>query len=340
MIVNARIAGDLTAVSLSAGAAIAIGRVQSGRMKLANAIATQEIDVVDSAIHSAPDPFRRPAINFFSARTTNIIVSRDTIASENEEDSRIALQGASISGGLYLTDTNTCAIDARDMTAKVAFSIVRTNADKQCDVALNLRNATVQLLSLAYWSRKENDLYGLRVDDIAPDMIESSKGAGAGDVSLSDWLATTRPYSPEPYERFGKLLAGMGYDDLSRSVYYANRQRQLEVAWAEGDYFQSGALFGYWLFVGYGLRPEKALFWAAALVVLGSLVLRRTELEFDDPRFGPVIGSLDLLVPIISLNDKPPPIPKPGAARFYVYAHKIMGYLLSSYVIAALGLGR
>jgi hypothetical protein len=86
--------------------------------------------------------------------------------------------------------------------------------------------------------------------------------------------------------------------------------------------------------IGFGYYPLRALIWVAVFIVLGVVVLRVTG---EGPRNAMPLGisySFDLLLPIIRLRDSHYEIDLKGPARYYFYVHKIMGYLLASFLIA------
>jgi len=47
-----------------------------------------------------------------------------------------------------------------------------------------------------------------------------------------------------------------------------------------------------------------------------------------------------MFLPLISVGNGKPDLPLNSHLRTYFYFHKIAGYILSSYVLAALGLGK
>jgi hypothetical protein len=97
-------------------------------------------------------------------------------------------------------------------------------------------------------------------------------------------------------------------------------------------------MFLSWAFIGYGYRPWRALYWVIGLTLLGAIILRKSG---EGPRNHMPIGlafSFDMLLPIVRLREKhyTDVDLQPGFVRYYFYGHKIMGYILASFVIAAL----
>jgi len=72
-------------------------------------------------------------------------------------------------------------------------------------------------------------------------------------------------------------------------------------------------------------------------VVLGALVLRVSgEGAANHMPFG-IAYSLDMLLPVIRLREAHYEIELRGWPRYYFYGHKLMGYVLASFVVAAVG---
>ena len=168
-------------------------------------------------------------------------------------------------------------------------------------------------------------------------------GAGEGaDIAARksgwfiDWLARDESYSPQPYEQLAAVLRNAGHRDKAGDILYAGRERERETATALrwwGMTFLNYAI-GY----GYGYRYFYSLGWIVALVGLGVVVLRLTE---EHRRHEIPLGiaySLDMLLPIIRLRDRhyDEDIDLSAGARHYFYVHKIMGYVLASFLVAGL----
>jgi len=72
------------------------------------------------------------------------------------------------------------------------------------------------------------------------------------------------------------------------------------------------------------------------LVAIGALVFRRTEEARKNRMPYGIAYSVDMLLPIIKLRERHYDIDLPGWPRYYFYFHKIMGYVLASFLIAGL----
>jgi hypothetical protein len=154
-----------------------------------------------------------------------------------------------------------------------------------------------------------------------------------------DWLARDEPYSPQPYEQLAKVLREMGDPEMAHDVLYAGRERDRTEAWQrEGKLRWLGlSMLNWTIGYGYGHRFFWALYWVIGLVLIGTIVLRATGQNRRDD--GEVIGvwySLDMLLPIIQLRKEHYEIDLKGFARYWFYGHKVMGYVLASFLIAGL----
>jgi hypothetical protein len=156
-----------------------------------------------------------------------------------------------------------------------------------------------------------------------------------------DWLARDQPYTPQPYEQAAKVLREMGHLETANDLLYAERERERDEAWQHGD---KARWFGLSLLkwtIGYGIghRYFWALYWVVGLVLLATIVLRVTgqgnPRRWGDERIG-VWYSFDILLPIIQLRKAHYDIDLEGFARYWFYFHKIMGYVLASFLIAGL----
>ena len=162
---------------------------------------------------------------------------------------------------------------------------------------------------------------------------------GAGDDMAArparwwiEWLNRQSRYSPQPYEYLASALAKLGYKEKANDILYAGKDREL----AGAGYPESVWLWLERAFIGYGYRPHYALFWVLGFVFLGVTFLR---VSGEGPRNHMPYGfaySFDMLLPIVRLRDFHYSIDLKGYVRYYFYFHKLMGYVLASFLIAGL----
>jgi hypothetical protein len=146
------------------------------------------------------------------------------------------------------------------------------------------------------------------------------------------WLARQDRYSPQPYEQLASVLVNLGYKEKAKEVLYEGKNRELQAA----RYPQKLWLTLQCALIGYGYRLNRAWWWVVGFVLLGAAVLR---LSGQGPRnkmpFG-IAYSIDMLLPAIELRKEHYDIRLSGWARYYFYLHKMMGFVLASFVIAGL----
>ncbi len=83
-------------------------------------------------------------------------------------------------------------------------------------------------------------------------------------------------------------------------------------------------------------RAHYAFGWTVLFLVIGQMVFRSTqEAKSGNMPYG-ISYSLDMLIPLVKLRELHYTIDLRGAARYYFYFHKIMGYVLASFLVAAL----
>jgi hypothetical protein len=146
-----------------------------------------------------------------------------------------------------------------------------------------------------------------------------------------DWLGREE-FSPQPYEKLATVLRGHGVPDIADDILFAKMQRERAAAPLGRRIW----LTLHWVLIGYGYHPFRALWWALGLVFVGVAVLRlsgegkRTSMPYG------LTYSVDMLLPIIRLREKNYEAELKGYARYYFYVHKIMGYVLASFLIAGL----
>ncbi len=166
---------------------------------------------------------------------------------------------------------------------------------------------------------------------------------------FKDWLGRQASYVQAPYQQLASVLREQGRRDVTDEVLYAGKQRERA---------QSPFLSYIWLtaldwFIGYGYHLFWSGYWVLGLVALGTLLLWfsgegwRISRHYKGPWWGwPPHGllgliyglsySFDLLLPIIRLREKHYQIDLKGWVRYYFYGHKIMGYVLASFLIGGI----
>lgn len=152
---------------------------------------------------------------------------------------------------------------------------------------------------------------------------------------LIEWLKKDKSFSPQPYEQLASVLRVAGHDGKASDILFAGKER--ERADAKGFKWFGLTLLTYSIGYGYGFRYFYSLIWIGVLVAVGAFVLRATG---ESKRLRMPYGisySLDMLLPIIRLREwHYDEVDLRSPARYYFYFHKLMGYVLASFLIAGL----
>jgi hypothetical protein len=153
-----------------------------------------------------------------------------------------------------------------------------------------------------------------------------------------EWLErqgySRRPYeySLQPYEHLASILSKLGYKDKAEDILYAGKNRELEST----TFPASIKLWLERVLIGYGYRIRYAVMWVAGFIILGAMVLRFSgEGRRNRMPYG-IAFSFDMLLPIVKLREYHYRVDLKGWARYYFYFHKLMGYVLASFLIAGL----
>lgn len=165
------------------------------------------------------------------------------------------------------------------------------------------------------------ELDGLTYADIGP----------VGD-NFEKWFGKLERYARQPYEQLANVLQAKGDIPRATAVRYAARDRDRREL--------SGPIFAWltlldWV-IGYGYYPYRSIVWVFLLVILGAVVLR---VSGQGPKNAMPIGlsySFDMLLPVIRLREMHYAVDLTGAPRYYFYCHKIMGWVLASFLVAGL----
>jgi hypothetical protein len=199
------------------------------------------------------------------------------------------------------------------------------------DAVLTLRNAKVDLIpnSSEIWPAN------IVLDGFTYRGL-SSNGVSEGEKPMTDVVvAKSDNFSPQAYEQLATVLQNEGETARARKVLYA--LRKAERAHAQDPWRRAGLTVLDW-FIGYGYYLQRALYWAVVFWFIGGVVMFASGQyrRFGLGPLGSFVYSFDMLLPIIRLREKNYDIDIDGPPQFYFYFHKIMGYILASFLIAGL----
>lgn len=147
------------------------------------------------------------------------------------------------------------------------------------------------------------------------------------------WLDRQTPFSFEPYQHAAGYLRRVGLDDDAEDVLYCGKIREIAAtpSWARKALLQVQRGF-----VGFGYHVERSLIWAVIFILLGQQIFSRTkEAKAHHMPYG-LAYSIEMFIPALSLRRLHQEVDLTGWPRYYFYLHKIMGWLLGSFVVASL----
>jgi len=182
------------------------------------------------------------------------------------------------------------------------------------------------------------DLSGFRYENPSTLDVQNCTPEDCSDMSRRSsewwlgWLARQRHFDPQSYSQLSVMLHKISMDDEAIDVLYAKKYIERGSANPVDKLF----LVLYALFVGYGLHIWYVLWWVVGFILLGALVLR---LSGEGVKNGLPVGlafSSDMLLPVIQLREAHYQIDLRGWSRYYFYFHKVMGYVLGSFLLAGL----
>jgi len=150
---------------------------------------------------------------------------------------------------------------------------------------------------------------------------------------FENWLGKQASYTSAPYQQLAAILREQGRSDDADEILYSGKERERA---------QSSSRHYIWLTVndlviGYGYHVWRALYWVAILLAAGTMLFLRCSREGrEHGALFSFIYSFDMLLPIIRLREKNYQIDLQGRVQYYFYFHKIMGFVLASFLIAGI----
>jgi hypothetical protein len=265
---------------------------------------------------------------------THIFMRRVEVTTQDEID----LVSSDIGGNLQIGNGSFPSLNLTGTKIHGEFSLgskVNPSLKWQPYSRLVLRNTEVGVLqdSRDVWP-KNLELDGFLYDRLGGIDAESvDDPADREAVWYIDWLAKQGRYSPQPYEHLASVLRKAGHSGKAKEILYAGRNRELENTAGWLDY---AWLFLLKVIIGYGYRIYYALIWFLGFSFFGAMVLRATGEALVHKIPWGVFYSVDMLLPIVKLRELHYKIDLHGYARYYFYFHKLMGYVLVSFLIAGL----
>jgi uncharacterized protein YjbI with pentapeptide repeats len=308
---GAKVTGTLNADSLQVGVYLFMSDAEFADIVLRNARVPTQLTLERSKVSGS--------LNMYGVQVGgDLFMYNSEFAGLDLEDAQIGGQvdfsGSSFNGNTNLTGTRIGgALQFVSAGRSVRWS------DKGLLVMRNVKADAIPGLSEP-WPNKFN-LDGL-----------TYRNSGSVGPDFDRWFDRLAAYSRQPFEQLATVLQVQGDVDTATAVRYSARDRERRELPSPGRYWQS--LLDQ--LVGYGYYPERSFRWAVLFVILGAVVLR---VSGQGPKNGMPFGlaySFDMLLPIVRLREAHYSIDLVGPARYYFYAHRLMGWVLASFLVAGI----
>ncbi|WP_429494759.1 hypothetical protein [Paraburkholderia youngii] len=267
---------------------------------------------------------------------------------ENVElNTRLVLVDTSVRTNLLFDDSKLRDVCAMDLTVQGLFQLWGTNwAD---NTGMDLRYASVGRFLSAYnrsaWPPKIV-LTGLSFG--AFDSLTAVRDQLPPERWFPQWLGRGTPmFQAQPYQEAIRFLKNAGLDEAAAEVGYQAKERQRDAACAARNFSDCIILTLSKILIGYGYRLWYSIIWSLAFVIIGAIVFFNTS-EVGPPRLSDhrpntrgravwaIIYSFDMLLPIVKLKDSNYDVDISSKAQYYLYFHKLMGWILGTFILAGL----
>lgn len=264
-----------------------------------------------------------------------------------ELNTRLVLAETTVRTNLLLDGSKLRDVCAMDLSVQGLFQLWGTNwAD---DSRLDLRYASVGRFLSAYnpsaWP-KMIVLTGLSFG--AFDSLRDPREQLSPEKWFPLWLERGTPkFQAQPYQEAIRFLKNSGLDEAAVEVGYQAKERQRNAACATRNLGDCIVLTLSKKLVGYGYRLWCSLIWSFVFVIVGTIVFFNTR-EIGPPRLSDhrlnirgravwaIIYSFDMLLPIVKLKDSNYEVDISSKAQYYLYFHKLMGWILGTFILAGL----
>ncbi|HEX6161415.1 MAG TPA: hypothetical protein VF111_14665, partial [Thermoanaerobaculia bacterium] len=168
----------------------------------------------------------------------------------------------------------------------------------------------------------------------------ASAAAAKGFIAFRDrkddwftgWLGAQDQFSVQSYLQLASAFRHAGLEERAVDFQYAARERE-RVNTTGLKYL---ALTFSKALTGYGFRYERSLLWVILFVICGWVVLHFTGQSRQGNTVIGVAYSLDMFLPIVQLRKAHQDVDLNPPARYYFYVHRLAGFVIGTFVLAAL----
>jgi len=310
--------------------------IDVGRLFMRNSVFGQSVDLSGAKVHGNAVLMKSRFLG--EVRMNLAVVSGELVLTSSAFVKSLSLSNASITSDLDLSGAVLGYVELTGAHVGGVLYLYRPGRQPVSWVApstLLLRNAR----SDAFWIEGLPGMKNLELEGFNYGRIKVL-GDKSGDDSdyitstLLAWLNRDSSYSPQPYHHLASTLDKSGDSDIANEIRYANKERQRRLS--TGSAWWGLSILSYTIGYGIGNRYFFVLYWIVGIVAVGVLVLHITgEVHRHDIGHG-VWYSLDMLLPIVELRPKHDDFDLTEPARTYFYMHKLLGYLLASFLVAGI----
>jgi hypothetical protein len=208
--------------------------------------------------------------------------------------------------------------------------------DAKVDIVSDYRTSwpdRVQLEGFAYGKWRPKDNKGEET------LISRWNGDGGTKNWFLDWIRKQPSYSPEVYNELASFFKAGGMSGQSNEILFQGKERERHHSHGFARLLATLSL----LLTGYGYHYEFAFYWCFAFVLLGTIILLRSEEArsklSEEPRFGrwdSFFYSLDAFLPIVKLRNEFGKIDFISSVKYYFYFHRLAGFVIGFFIVADL----
>jgi len=189
------------------------------------------------------------------------------------------------------------------------------------------------------------------------DRVNSERQRKNHRLTWIDWVERDKTFTPQPYQQLATVFRTSGDSEGADKALYLAREHTKEQAWEDREYKRYGILFLSKWIISYGigfyflwvLIPVAVVTFSGAFVLClsqnsarparpASTTHSTSRLNNQPPTkfLHRLAFSLHHLLPVIELERSFDEVKLSGFARWYFYAHRLIGWLLGSFLVAAL----
>ncbi len=254
-------------------------------------------------------------------------VEQNVVLEGGQFHGTVDFAGAEIKGALIFGSQDSQPIWSADSELKLQAASANT-------VHFEMHSAAIRLQS---WPHRLH-LSGFTYQRIGEPTVVKPGGERSNSTAewFVRWLARDSGLSRQPYRQLSDVLVNQGEISKSDAVLYAGRER--ERRHTRGVRRLGQELLKWTIGYGIGYRYFRSLIWVLALSAVGALVFGPIIRQHWVGRGASLLFSLDQLLPVISVAPGADDIAKTltGWRHVYLACHRILGFLLGSFVVAGL----